>query len=107
MRRNTLIPCLTTICGLLAQPILADGPDGKVLYEAKCAICHGRDGIAKPMAKGSGNFNDPAWQKANAQESIEKVIAGGRRRMPKYAGKVTPEVIKAIAAHIKTLVTAK
>ena len=65
------------------------------------------DGVAKAMAKGSGNFNDPAWQKANAQESIEKVIAGGRGRMPKYAGKVTPEVIKAIAAHIKTLVTAK
>ena len=87
----------------------AEGADGKALYGQKCAMCHGADGVAKESwaKKGMKNLNDPAWQKANAQESIEKVIAGGRRRMPKYAGKVTPEVIKVIAAHIKTLATEK
>jgi len=107
MNRTPLIPCLAIFCGLVTRPILADGPDGKALYEAKCALCHGKDGVAKTMAKGAGNLNDPAWQKANTLESIEKVITEGKNKMPKYEGKLTPDVIKAIAAHVKALAPVK
>lgn len=88
---------------LAAAPALAADPDGKALYEAKCAMCHGKDGVAKPLAKGSGNFNDAAWQKANPDEAIEKVATDGKGKMKGYAGKLTPEEIKAVAAHVKTL----
>jgi mono/diheme cytochrome c family protein len=88
---------------LSLAPAVAADPDGKGLYEAKCAMCHGKDGVAKPLAKGSGNFNDAAWQKANPVDAIEKVATDGKGKMKGYAGKLTPEEIKAIAAHVKTL----
>ena len=88
---------------VLAGSALAAPPDGKALFEAKCAMCHGKDGVAKTMAKGSANFNDPAWQKANPVEAIEKIATDGKGKMKGYAGKVSPEEIQAIAAHVKTL----
>lgn len=91
------------VLSLSLAPALAADPDGKALYDAKCAMCHGKDGVAKPLAKGSGNFNDAAWQKANPAETIEKVATEGKGKMKGYAGKLTPEEIKAVAAHVKTL----
>ena len=39
-----------------------DAPSGRQVYDQKCSICHGKDGVAKPSPKGSRNFNDPALQ---------------------------------------------
>lgn len=86
-----------------ALPVLAEGPDGKALYESKCAMCHGKDGVAKAMAKGSANLNDPKFQEANSVEAIEKVIADGKGKMKGLKDKLKPEEIRAIAAHVKTL----
>jgi mono/diheme cytochrome c family protein len=80
-------------------------PDGKALYAAKCAMCHGADGVAKAAGKGSRNFNDPAYQAT--VEEIATITADGKNKMPKYAGKLTPEEIKAIAEHVKSLAPKK
>jgi cytochrome c6 len=77
--------------------------DGKALYESKCAMCHGKDGVAKPMAKGSANLNDPAFQKANDAAAIAKVATEGKNKMPAYKGKLSDAEIQAVAAHVKTL----
>lgn len=88
----------------LAAPLLAmSPPPGKALYEQKCAICHGKDGVAKPAGKGSRNFNDPAYQAENSADAIAKVTAEGRGKMPAYRSTLKPEEISAIAAHIKSL----
>lgn len=85
----------------------APAPDGQKLYETKCAACHGKDGVAKKMAEGSANLNDPAWQKTATQEAIAKVILEGKSekkvKMPPSKGKLTTEEINAIAAYVKTL----
>jgi cytochrome c6 len=86
-----------------AAPQAAAPADGKALYDKKCAMCHGANGVAKPTAKGSANFNDPAWQKATTDEAIVKVTLEGKGKMPKYEGKLTPEEIAKIVAHIRTL----
>lgn len=101
MRRLTLFVALAVFVAMVS-PALAEA-DGKSLYEAKCSMCHGKDGIAKPMAKGSGNFNDPAWQKANDAAAIEKVATDGKGKMPAYKDKLKPEEIKAVAAFVKTI----
>jgi len=80
-----------------------DAPSGKALYDQKCAICHGKDGVAKPQAKGSRNFNDPAYQSATSAEAIAKVTAEGTGQMPAYRSTLKPAEIDVIAAHIKTL----
>ncbi len=83
-------------------PVMA-AEDGKALFESKCAMCHGKDGVAKPMAKGAGNFNDPAWQKGATVASISKTVEDGKGKMPASKGKLSPEQIKAIAEYVKTI----
>ena len=77
--------------------------DGKALFGKKCAMCHGADGVAKAMAKGSKNFNDPAFE-ASADQ-IAKDILEGKGKMKKIA--MTPEEAKAVADYAKTLAPKK
>ncbi len=92
---------LTPIASLLALVLVA--ADGKTLYETKCAACHGKDGTAKPPGKGSKNFNDPEFQNTWSAEAIANITAEGKGKMPAYRSKLSPEQIRAVAAHVKTL----
>jgi len=85
-----------------AVPVLAE-EDGKKLYDSKCAMCHGTDGVAKKMAEGSKNFNDPAWKKTATVQSIVKDTADGKGKMKGFAGKLSPEQMNAIAGYVLTL----
>jgi len=79
--------------------------DGKALYNSKCAMCHGLDGVAKKMAAGSANLNDAAWQQKTALESIEQVVRDGKGKMPGLpkSNPLTAEQVTAIATYVKTL----
>ena len=90
-----------TLASVLALAVAA--AEGQALYETKCAQCHGKNGVAKPAGKGSRNFNDPAFQSASSVESIGKITADGKGKMPGYRSKLSPEQIQAVAAHVKTL----
>ena len=83
--------------------VTADESGGEATYKARCAGCHGKDGVPKSFAKGSPAFNDEAWKKANPVEAIEKVVAEGRNKMPPFKNKLAPEEIRAVAAYLKTL----
>ena len=95
----------TAIGSILALVIAT--ADGQVLYETKCAQCHGKDGIAKPPGKGSRNFNDPAFQASSTDESIAKITAEGKGKMPGYRSKLSSEQIRAVTAHVRALRSAK
>ena len=81
------------------------GQDAATTFKGKCAMCHGADGVAKAMAKGSRNFNDPAF--TASVDEIGKVIMEGKGKMPKNEGKLKPEQAQAIAEHVKTLAPKK
>ncbi len=66
-------------------------------------MCHGKDGVAKAMAKGSADLNDPEWQKSTSVDSIAKLTTEGKGKMPGYDGKLEPDQIKAIATYVLTL----
>jgi mono/diheme cytochrome c family protein len=105
MKRFVTLTLSALFIGMVAvAPLMAEeGESGQALYDKKCAMCHGKDGVAKKMAEGSANLNDPAWQKATTLEAIIEVIAKGKGKMPKNEGKLTPDQIKAIAEYTKTL----
>jgi len=88
------------IASILALALAAT--EGKIIYETKCAQCHGKDGVAKPPGKESKNFNDPAFQSAWTEESIAKITAEGKGKMPGYRSRLSPEELRAVAAHVKT-----
>ena len=101
MNKRIVVSALIVLAVVL--PAVAAAPDGKALYASKCAMCHGADGVAKKMAEGSANLNDPEWQKKSSVEAIEKVTHDGKGKMPKFEGKLTAEEIKAISEYVKTL----
>jgi mono/diheme cytochrome c family protein len=94
--RGSLLASMIALAAMAAA-------DGKVLYETKCAACHGKDGVAKPPGKGSRSFNDPAFQAQASMDAIADITAQGKGKMPGYRSKLTPEQIQAVAAHVKTL----
>ena len=92
---------LAPLASVLALALAAT--EGKILYETKCAQCHGKDGVAKPPGKGSKNFNDPEFQGRWTEESIAQISAEGKGKMPGYRSRLSEEQLKAVAAHVKTL----
>lgn len=106
MRRLTLVSLLVAAAAVAPASALA-ADDGKSLYETKCALCHGKDGVAKPAGKGSRNFNDPAFQAAMSADAIAAMTANGKGKMPAYRSTLKPDQIQSIAAHVKTLGAAK
>lgn len=101
MRKHVVLflAVLFPFCGSVA----ADEGGGEAIYKARCAACHGKDGVPKGFAETSPAFNDEAWKKANSTEAIEKVVAEGRKKMPAFKNKLRPEQIRAVAAYLKTL----
>ncbi len=81
----------------------ADEIDGESVYKSRCKVCHGEDGVPKSFADSSAAFNDPAWKEETSLEAIEKVVSEGRKRMPAFRNKLTPEEIKAVSAYLLTL----
>lgn len=77
--------------------------DGKALYVAKCAMCHGNGGVAGKLGAGSRNFNDPAFRSGVTASHIVTVIHDGKGKMKGLGEKMTPEQAQAVAAHVLTL----
>lgn len=104
MRKPICVIVLGALILALAPAAVAE--DGKALYDSKCALCHGKDGLAKSTAKGSKNFNDPEFQKSATVETILKITTEGRNKMPAFKEKLSADQLKLIADHVKTLGTA-
>jgi mono/diheme cytochrome c family protein len=96
-----LIPVTLLAVAVAASPALA--ADGKALYESKCAMCHGMDGVPKKMGAGSKHFNDPAWKKGETVEGIVKITHEGKGKMKGMKDKINDADAKAIAEYILTL----
>jgi mono/diheme cytochrome c family protein len=85
-------------------PAFAQAP-GADTYKAKCAMCHGADGLAtSPMAKNMKilSFKAPAMMKASDAQFIAST-KNGKGTMKGYAGKLTDAQIKDVIAYVRTL----
>jgi len=88
----------------LAGPAFAQAP-GADTYKAKCAMCHGTDGLANtPTAKNFKvlSFKDPEMLKATDAQFIASTT-NGKGKMPAYKDKLTDSQIKDVTAFIRTL----
>ena len=99
--RNAAICCLVAS---IVTPAFAQNP-GADTYKAKCAMCHGADGLGTtPAGKAlkAASFKDPAIVKAPDSELIA-TATNGKGKMPAYKGKLTDDQIKSAIAYIRTL----
>jgi thiosulfate dehydrogenase len=71
--------------GLVELPLLdrpASIENGKLVYEQKCALCHGKGGAGVAMADGSGYQFPPLWGKQSYN------VGAGLYRLSRFAGYV-------------------
>ena len=102
MKKQTRSIALTIVLALVcAAPAMA-ASEGKALYVAKCAMCHGQDGVPKKMAEGSKAFGDPEFKKSAKPESIVETVRDGKGKM-KPIKNVTEAQAGLIATYILTL----
>jgi mono/diheme cytochrome c family protein len=101
LKRLLTLATVLAFCFAVA-PAFA-GEDGKALYSSKCAMCHGADGVAKAMAKGAKNFNDPAFKKGETVDGIVKIVHDGKGKMKGLGDKLTADQTKAVADYVLTL----
>jgi mono/diheme cytochrome c family protein len=100
MRRIAIAVAALMVAGL-ALPAAA-APDGKALFEHKCAMCHGQDGTPKKMAEGSLAFTSAEFKKDMNAAAIEKVITEGKEKM-KPVKTLSPEEAKAVAEYVVSM----
>lgn len=95
------------LIGLLTLSVASGAPaqSGADTYKAKCAMCHGADGMgATPAGKAlkAISFKDPALAKASDADLIA-ATKSGKGKMPAYAGKLTDPQIAEVIGYIRTL----
>ncbi|MGA2218545.1 MAG: cytochrome c [Terracidiphilus sp.] len=78
---------------------------GADTYKAKCAMCHGADGLATtPTAKNFKvlSFKDPSQVKLTDAQLIASTT-NGKGKMPAYKDKLTGAQIKDVIGYIRSL----
>jgi len=88
-------------------------PTAGETFKLRCASCHGKD--AKGGAAMAKMYRaDPAvfdltskTTQAMKDEELAAVILKGRKKMPKFEGKLTEDEVKAMVGYLRTLVAKK
>jgi mono/diheme cytochrome c family protein len=78
--------------------------DGSVLYDGKCALCHGKDGAGLPnwRSLGQPDFTSAEWQKSHTDEQIAASIKNGKGKfMPGFKSKFSEEETGAVVQRIR------
>lgn len=68
------------------------------VFQKDCAKCHGKTAEGRHFAGPSLVSEKTA---ATSADELRDIITNGKHRMPKFAGKLTPEEIDALVQQIK------
>ena len=104
MKIYTGLMLVATLAATTIPTAFAQG-SGADTYKAKCAMCHGADGLATgPAGKAMKvpSFKTPESIKDTDAEFIA-LTKNGKGKMPAYTGKLTDAQIKEVVAYVRTL----
>ena len=99
MKLGTGITLVALMAASTMTTAFAQGADN---YKAKCAMCHGADGLASGPAGKAMKVPPFTASKLTEAEMIAETKAG-KGKMPAFAGKLTDAQIKDVVAYVKTL----
>lgn len=95
---------------LPAGVVSANGPDGKIVYEKNCKMCHGVDGkSAKKTASvlkvdlAKLDLTDKETNDKKDVELVKTVSDGNGKAMKGFKDKLTQEEITAVIKYIRSL----
>lgn len=75
--------------GVTLPSVPPDANAGLVVYQAKCASCHGADGASK--VEGSRDFTDVDYMRAAAPQDFFAVVTNGKGDMPAFQNELSDE----------------
>jgi cbb3-type cytochrome c oxidase subunit III len=90
----------------LSQETNVTQDSARLLFEKRCATCHGKDGRAKTFKakfNHARNLTDPQWQEEVSDERIFNSISNGKGKMPAWGKKLSDAQINALVAYVRTL----
>jgi len=95
---------LIVMMSLLSTSANAQG-GGEAVYKAKCASCHGPDGVGATPAGKATKARDFCSEdvKKETDEEWTAIIVKGKNKMPAYDKKITDAEIKDVVAYIRGL----
>ena len=96
---------LPLLLALLFLPAVSALADAEATYKAKCAGCHGPDGVGStPAGKAMKvrDFHAPEVQKETDAE-LTDIITNGKNKMPKYSDKLKDSEIKDLVSYVRML----
>ncbi len=103
--RDWALLLLTSLLFLLAYvPKLGAQPDFEDIYNHKCAVCHGKDGLGHTMKGKQVHVKDVHANMKDSEEEMIKVATNGKgENMDSYKGELTPAQIKGVVEYYRSL----
>lgn len=82
----------------------APPPNGTLLFNNQCALCHGKNGKGLPAwkAKGQPDLTTAAWQSSRTDQQIASQMKKGGKVMPPFEGKLSDAEIAALVAKVRS-----
>jgi len=80
--------------------------DASVLFEKKCATCHGKDGQAqtfKAKFDHARNLTEAKWQSEVSDERLFNSISNGKGKMPAWGKKFSEAQINSLVTYVRKL----
>lgn len=102
--RQAKICMVAMLATAVAVPVFAQS-GGETTFKAKCAMCHGADGLASsPMAKALKvpSVKSPDFTRLSESEMVTDTT-NGKNKMPAYKGKLSEAQIKEVLAYMRSL----
>jgi len=96
---KTITIGLASVLAFSASAAMAQA--GADTYKAKCAMCHGADGLAQTGAGKS--MHVPSVKEFKSSDDLIAITKAGRGKMPSYSGKLTDDQIKDVVGYMKSL----
>ncbi len=99
MKKPSVVLCFISLLVVASASAQTSGTlTSNPVFEKNCAKCHGKTGEGR-------HFGGPSLISEDARKTpaddLRAIIANGKHRMPKYAGKLTPEEIDTLVTQIK------
>ncbi len=99
MRAFFAVMAFTLACSVLSFA------DGAGTFKAKCAMCHGANGMGDSAMGKAMKLRDlgSAEVQAQSDQDLTGIITTGKNKMPKFDGKLSADQITEVVKYIRTL----
>jgi cbb3-type cytochrome c oxidase subunit III len=102
------VATVLAVLSVAASAGAAPKVDGKSLFSAKCAVCHGADGRAQSdygKQHAIPDFTSKAWSAQHSEKELIATVTDGELEadMPAFGGQLSADQIKAVVGYVRQL----